>query len=39
MARAADFIGRENAEAFAAGVAHLEACADLNELTALLSGR
>lgn len=39
VARAADFIGRENAEKFAQGVAQLEACADLNELTALLAGR
>ncbi len=33
IARAADFIGQENAESFAEGIEKLEQCRDNNELT------
>ena len=37
--RAGEFIGKENAENFARGIAGLENCSDINQLTALLNAR
>ncbi len=37
--RAGEFIGKENAENFARGIAGLENCPDINQLTALLNAR